>query len=317
MTELTCIDVCAVVVSYHPDPLVLANLVEAVAEQVGAVVLVDNGSGGGWQSDLAATMQAASGALIAQPSNSGLAAAQNLGIEWARAHGFTCVLLLDQDSEPGNDMVVALRRALVALSATSQVAAVGPRFHDLREHRDAPFVHVRFPFNRKMWCEQPGQTVACDFLISSGMLIPLAVLDRVGPMDAGLFIDNVDLEWGFRAQVQGYTLHGVCAATMHHRLGDTRRPLPFGLGQVVVHGPVRLYYMMRNRVRLYRMVHVPRVWIAQDLPRVLVKLLLFGVLIGPRWPNLRCMLRGLLDGMRGRQGEAPADLRGGSESARE
>jgi rhamnosyltransferase len=308
MTEQCSLDVCAVVVSYHPDPVAVAKLVEAVARQVGAVVLVDNGSEGDWQSGMAASLHAAGGILMPQSRNLGLAAAQNRGIEWARECGFTYVLLLDQDSEPGDGMVASLREALVRLSNAGQVAAVGPRFHDLREHRDAPFVRVRFPLNRKLWCEQPAQTIACNFLISSGMLIPLAVLDRVGPMDAGLFIDNVDLEWGFRAQARGYALYGVCAATMHHRLGDTRRALPFGLGQVVVHGPVRLYYMMRNRVRLYRLPHTPRVWIAQDLPRVLVKLLLFSVLIGPRGRNLRCMLRGLLDGMRGRQGEAPADL---------
>ncbi|CAM5236463.1 hypothetical protein [Rhodanobacter lindaniclasticus] len=58
------------------------------------------------------------------------------------------------------------------------------------------------------------------------------------------------------------------------------------------------------------MAHTPRVWVAQDVPRVVVKLFLFGVLIGPRRRNLRCMLRGLADGIRGCEGEAPADLRG-------
>jgi rhamnosyltransferase len=297
-------------VSYHPDPAAIANLVETVAVQVGAVVLVDNGSDGDWQSELAASMRAAGGELIRQPLNSGLAAAQNLGILRARARGYGYVLLLDQDSEPGPGMVTSLQKALMALSATSRVAAVGPRFHDPREQRDAPFIRVRFPFNRKMCCEYPTQTIACDFLISSGMLIPLEVLDHVGLMDAALFIDNVDMEWGFRAQSKGYALHGVCAATMHHRLGDARRGLPLGLGQVVVHGPVRLYYMMRNRLRLYCLPHTPRRWIAQDVPRVLLKLFLFSVFVGPRWRNLRCMLRGLFDGVRGRQGEAPADLPG-------
>ncbi len=308
MTEHPGHEVCAVVVSYHPDPTTIGRLIDSVARQVGAVVLVDNASDGGWQPAVAATLHVVGGALLAQPTNVGLAAAQNVGIEWARAHGYRYILLLDQDSQPGGDMVAALVQALRTLSAAGQVAAVGPRFHDLREHRDAPFVRLRFPLNRKLWCEQPAQVIACDFLIGSGMLIPLEVLDRVGPMDAGLFIDNVDLEWGFRAQAQGCTLHGVCAATMHHRLGDARRALPFGLGQVVVHGPGRLYYMMRNRVLLYRLPHTPRVWIAQDLPRVLVKLLLFGVLIGPRWRNLRCMLRGLWDGVRGRRGAGPSDL---------
>lgn len=308
MTEQPCPDVCAVVVSYRPDPHAIATLVETMAGQAAAVVLVDNDSAGDWQSDMARRMHKAGGVLLRQSHNVGLAAAQNLGIAWARERGYEHVLLLDQDSEPGEGMVGSLRDALMTLSTTGQVAAVGPRFHDLREQRDAPFVRVRFPFSRKLWCNSSAQTIACDFLISSGTLIPLDVLDRVGPMDAGLFIDNVDMEWGFRAQAQGYTLHGVCAATMHHRLGDTRRALPFGLGQVVVHGPLRLYYMMRNRVLLYRLPHTPRAWIAQDVLRVLVKLLLFSVLIGPRWRNSRCMLRGLWDGLRGRRGAGPSDL---------
>ena len=311
MTEQLCPDVCAVVVSYHPDPLVIRSLVEAVAGQVGAVVLVDNGGAGAWQPAVAEILRAGGGAVLVQPHNVGLALAQNIGIGWAREHGYRQVLLLDQDSEPGDGMVAALQQALSMLSQSGKVAAVGPRFHDLREDRDAPFVRLGFPLNRKSWCVPGTPHIRCDFLISSGTLIPVAVLDQVGPMDAGLFIDNVDMEWGFRAQAQGYALYGVCAATMHHRLGDTRRALPFELGQVVVHRPVRLYYMMRNRVRLYRLPHTPRVWIAQDLPRVLVKLMLFGVLIGPRWRNLRWMLRGLVDGMHGRQGEAPADLRDG------
>ncbi|MGN6655196.1 MAG: glycosyltransferase family 2 protein [Rhodanobacter sp.] len=310
MTDLAASRVCAVIVTYRPEAGAVDGLVGAVESQVDSLVLVDNASPGNWQQALAARLAARGGALLAQSRNLGLAAAQNRGIDWAREHGHDHVLLLDQDSEPGEGMVAALRGALRELSAVGPVAAVGPRFHDAREHRDAPFVRIGFPLNRKLWCDGSTPTIACDFLISSGMLVPLAVIDRVGAMDAGLFIDNVDLEWSFRARAQGYALHGVCAATMRHRLGDARRALPFGLGQVVVHGPVRLYYMMRNRVRLYRMAHTPRAWIAQDVPRVAVKLFLFGVLIGPRRRNLRCMLRGLLDGMRGRQGEAPADLPG-------
>ena len=282
-------------------------LVENTGGQVGAVVLVDNASEGGWQESLAAVLSRRGGALLEQSANLGLAAAQNVGIEWARSNGYGQVLLLDQDSKPGVDMVACLWRALQALSVDQKVAAVGPRFHDLREHRDAPFVRIGFPFNRKLYCNSENQTVGCDFLISSGMLIPVGVLDQTGSMDARLFIDNVDLEWSFRVRALGYSLHGVCAATMHHRLGDSRHRLPFGAGQVVVHGPTRLYYMMRNRLRLYRLAHTPKTWTAQDLPRLLVKLFLFGVLIGPRRRNLRFMFRGLHDGLRGRYGVCPID----------
>lgn len=298
------------IVSYQPERAAIAGLVEIVASQVGSVVVVDNASDGDWQSALSGALSARGGVLLGQSRNIGLAAAQNIGIDWARVHGYRHVLLLDQDSEPSAGMVGSLLQALQTASAIRKVAAVGPRFHDLREDRDAPFMRIGFPLNRKVWCTADSQSIACDFLISSGALIPLTVLDQVGPMDAGLFIDNVDLEWSFRAQAKGYGLYGVCAATMHHRLGDGRRALPFGCGQVVVHGPVRLYYMMRNRMLLYRMPYTPRAWIAQDMPRVLAKLLLFSVLIEPRRRNLRCMLRGLSDGLRGRRGACPDDLVG-------
>jgi rhamnosyltransferase len=298
--------VCAVIVTYQPDAAALYALLDAVTPQVGAVVLVDNASDGIWQHELERTRTDI--ALLRQPCNVGLAVAQNAGIDCARARGCSHVLLLDQDSEPGAGMVDALLNALQQLSVEQPVGAVGPRFHDRREHRDAPFVRVSFPRSQKLWCESDAQCIACDFLISSGALISLQAIDQIGAMDAGLFIDNVDLEWSFRARAKGYALFGVCAATMHHHLGDDRRALPFSLGKIVVHGPSRLYYMMRNRLRLYGMRHTPFVWIAQDVPRVLVKLFLFGVLIGPRWRNLRFMLRGLWDGLMGRQGACPADL---------
>lgn len=302
MTDSSPETVCAVIVSYHPEVATLRRLLDTLLPQVGAAVVVDNSASGNWQQALAAEMLGHDGALLAQPHNAGLAAAQNIGIDWARMHGFHHVLLLDQDSDPGPGMVASLLAALQQLSAAGAVAAVGPRFHDLREQRYAPFVRIGFPFNRKLWCDGGTRHVACDFLISSGTLIPMAVLDQVGSMNAGLFIDNVDMEWCFRVCAHGYVLYGVCSATMSHRLGDTRHALPFGTGNVVVHGPLRLYYMMRNRLLLYRMPHTPRAWIAQDVPRLLVKLLLFGVLIGPRARNLRFMLRGLWDGVRGCDG---------------
>ncbi|MGN2247006.1 glycosyltransferase family 2 protein [Frateuria sp. GZRR35] len=293
------------VVTYHPDPDQLRALLASLQDQVGATVVVDN-SGPDQRSSIDADGWAVA-AILQQPSNIGLAKAQNLGIDWARQHGFDYVVLFDQDSLPGQGMVHALLRAIDLLSTAGPVAAVGPRFHDLREDRHAPFVRLGFPLNRKLRCAPGRSTIECHFLISSGALLPLTALEDIGDMDASLFIDNVDLEWSFRAIAKGYTLHGVCAATMHHRLGDARKTLPLGLGQVTVHRPVRLYYMMRNRVRLYRMPHTPGIWVAQDLPRVMVKLFLFTVFVAPRGRNLRFMVRGLWDGWRGRAGACPLE----------
>jgi len=293
-------DVCALIVTYRPDHAMLLRLLESIGSQVGAVVVVDNT--GEDCATRAPEILPGIAEIVRQPENIGLAAAQNVGIEWARAHRFKYVLLLDQDSMPHDGMVDALLMAFARIDDQAKVAAVGPQFRDLRESRGAPFVRLGFPFNRKIYGEHERDIVKSDFLISSGTLVPVAVIDRVGAMNEALFIDNVDLEWGFRAQAMGYGLYGVCAATMHHQLGESRHALPFDMGRIVVHGPARLYYMMRNRVLLYRMPHTPRVWVAQDVLRVGIKFFLFSVVVGPRLRNIRYMARGLWDGLRGRSG---------------
>lgn len=294
-------DVCAVVVTFQPQPALLQRQLQALRGQVDMIVVIDNGSEAGWHAAVREQLDAR-GELLALGGNCGLAAAQNAGIARARMHGAGHVLLMDQDSVPQTGMVATLRAALERLSRQQAVAAVGPRFHDQHAGRDAPFVRVRFPFNRKLHGRAGQAPLACDFLISSGCLVPMAVLDAVGEMDAGLFIDNVDLEWSFRARAHGFALFGVPDAVMLHSLGDGRS----ARAGIVLHGPLRLYYMMRNRLRLYRLPQTPRRWVWQDLPRVLVKLFLFAVVVGPRWRNLYCMLRGLGDGLAGRQGPAPA-----------
>lgn len=291
-------EVCAVVVSHRPDLAVLSQALAALRAQVGHVVVVDNGSPG---PDVHAIGDAHPGIeVLALPENLGLAAGLNAGVRVARARpGVTQVLLMDQDSVPASGMVATLQAALAGLSRTGKVAAVGPRYRDARETADAPFVRIGFPFNHKLRCNGEA-TIRCDFLITSGCLVPLAVLDEVGGMDEALFIDNVDVDWCFRATAMGYTVHGVCAARLDHRLGDARRRVAGAPRAIVVHPPWRLFYMMRNRVLLYRRRHTPWRWVAQDVLRLPVKLFLFAVLVPPRLANLRQMLAGLRAGIAGR-----------------
>jgi rhamnosyltransferase len=291
--------VCAVLVSYCPDEAALRAELDAVLPQVAATLVVDNASTPALSPE---TTTGAEVMVLAQ--NVGLAEAQNRGIAWARERGYEYVLLLDDDSRPEPDMVTQLVVAHRELSRTVRVGAVGPRYRDLREHADAPFVRVKFPRSDLLHCEASGAPIECDFLISSGALIPLAVLDDVGDMLSGFFIDNVDLEWSFRVRSHGYRLYGVCAAVMQHALGDERLRLPGGRAQVV-HSPSRLYYMTRNRIMLYRMPHTPAVWTWQDLLRLPIKLAIFSLLVPPRRRNARYMLRGVLDGLRRRSGPCP------------
>lgn len=302
--------VCAVVVTHRPDTALLARALAAIAPQVEALVVFDNGSGDAALDRLRPLVAAHGGTLLHDAGNVGLAEGFNRGIAKARAGGHGFVLLLDQDSVAAPDMVATLVAAHGRLAARAGadgapgVAAVGPQFVDARTGMPGPFVRIGFPFNRKI-AGGPGEVVECDFLISSGCLVPVAVLDAVGGMDASLFIDNVDLDWSFRARHAGYRLFGVCDARMEHSIGDRllrSRWVPTG---VLVHGPGRLYYMMRNRLLLYRRPHVPRTWVAQDLLRLCGKFARMSLRVGPRRRNLAAMTAGLRDGLLGRSGPRP------------
>jgi rhamnosyltransferase len=296
-------DVCAVIVSHRPDVALLRRVVAAIASQVDHVVLVDNATDCAAFDAFVAEL-AASGCRVERLAhNAGLAAGLNVGIALARDAGFGHVLLLDQDSVAGPDMVVTLLRNLADLSRHHRVGGVGAQFVDPRNGVVGPFVRIGFPLNRKI-LGGPGQRIACDFLISAGSLLPVAVLDDVGAMDESLFIDNVDLDWCFRARRRGYRLYGICDARMQHSIGDTLRPSRWRRRGIFIHSPARLYYLTRNRLLLYRRAQTPRIWIAQDLPRLVGKFLRMSLLIAPRGENARAMLRGIRDGLLGRGGPA-------------
>lgn len=296
----------AVVVTYHAKREKLSDLLDAIADQVETVVVVDNGSSGDLRTWLRDVGDFRKLELLLLDQNMGVAAAHNIGIGRARVLGADAVLLLDQDSLPAPDMVAALRDALGSLVAGGElVAAVGPYLVDQRTLEPSPFVRFGLLFNQHLYCSgnRSNEFVESDVLITSGTLIPTSSLDRVGGLDEALFVDNVDIEWCFRARSRGYKLYGVCSALMRHVLGDglMKTWLPFSR-EIVIHPPIRLYYIVRNHIILYKRAYTPFRWIVQDLLRLLFKAVLFATLISPRLTNISMMLKGFRDGVWGRTG---------------
>ena len=296
--------VLAVVVCYHPDVRQLTRLAESLVALPGLEVLfIDNTE---LETSCAAIRQAVSHLsvrVLCPGTNSGLGAAHNMGIREARARGCKAVLLLDQDSLLDAPSLRALCRAYDFLTARGeQVAAVGPTFIDPRNGHCFPFV-CRHGLRMRPVSEGPGNTVACDLLISSGSLIPLAAIDAVGDLDADLFIEYVDVEWCIRARTHGWKVYGVTDALMTHTLGDDALNV---MGRKIpVHSPQRQYYLLRNAVLLARMPHVSWQWRLHLVYRLTAQLVLFGTFCRPRLQRLRWMLQGIWDGLLGRRGRTP------------
>ena len=236
--------------------------------------------------------------------NRGIAAAQNVGIEHALRLGATHVLLSDDDSLPAPDMVERLVTAIRSPEPPGRVAAVGPVTIDPRTGT-APLVFTdqrTGPRRIPALPTKDGEQVDVAFLIASGCLIDVAALREVGTMNADLFIDHVDLEWGVRARTAGWSLRVVIGAELTHSLGDGTRPVPWRSRAVHIQAPMRNYFMVRNTVWLIRGRLLPSAW-RRGYSWWLTRYIGYYVLaVRPRRQRTRLMAAGLLDGLRGRLG---------------
>lgn len=293
--------VVAVVVTYKPELPVLFKLLDSLLDQVASVVIVDNGIG----TDLLAAVAQrgeSSEYFLPMGDNLGIAEAQNQGIAWARRFGASHVILFDHDSAPAPDMVAKLLACEQRLCATGHlVASVGPRYLDERQSNPPPFIRVEGLSLKRCFLPEDGDAVSVDYLIASGCLIPISALDVVGDMDAGLFIDYVDIEWGQRARSKGYKNFGCFSASMAHSLGDD--PIRFFGTAYPVRTPLRHYYMFRNAVLLYRMKHVPLSWKLADGLRGILRFGFYTLFAKPRSQHLKMMLTGIFHGLRGKTGK--------------
>ncbi len=293
--------VCAVIVTYNPCLDRLLSSITKLSAQLDGVVVVDNASQTPPPGALLDNHGFKFTELLELTENIGLAAGQNRGVLIALSRDFTHVLLLDQDSIPYAGMVKSLLAAESALiKKNKKVAVIGPQCIDSRSGLALPFCQISALGVKKInSTNDSGGDNYCDvdFIISSGSLIRRSVLSEVGLFCEGLFIDNVDIEWCYRASSLGFKCFGVFDAKLDHRLGDRVAQILGGLKLVHVHEPERLYFIMRNRISLYRKNHIPLRWKLNDFPRMLAKFILFSLLVNPRLKNCTAMIKGCYRGI--------------------
>lgn len=228
--------VCAILVSYHPDAE-LPRRVTRILDQAGALVIVDNGSGDEARAMLERIAADPRVSLVLNPANLGVARGLNLGVEQARAREFGWVLLLDQDSDLHGGMLSSLIEVRAAYPEPSRLAVVGAGFGE--ETRPA----------REPWAAWEE----VESVITSGSLIPLASHAIVGPFRDEFFIDYVDSEYCFRARAKGYRVIRTTKPLMSHTIGAPTRHTLLGVSKWTSnHSPDRRYYIARNDTVMLR-----------------------------------------------------------------
>lgn len=291
--------VSAVIVVYFPESKQLHKLINTLSTQVQTIIVVDNSD---IDEHLSFFDSKSDLHYIKLSENKGIAKAQNIGIAKAKELNTTDIILFDQDSTPSFSLIKDLLTARKAAKKDGvQVAAIGPSHIDTDSSEPSSFVTTD---NKKVSLFKPDSSIhymACDFIIASGCMVEMAILDKVGLMEEDLFIDCVDIEWGFRVKSLG--LISLCAprAQMHHKIGGS--PLSLFGRSITTHDPIRHYYFYRNFYFLLSRNYVPSVWKKYVFFKSAVQACIFCVLLRPRFQHFKAITKGIYHGLKGRAGK--------------
>lgn len=278
-------EILAVVVSYNGGSGT-AEAVEALAESVGYVHVVDNNSAPGSRAALAQLDDRPNVSVEYLPENMGIAHALNRGVARAVALGKSWILTMDQDSRPDRDMIGAYCSAVLG----------DPGIRNM-----SPVISDRGKTRRVA-------RQILSYAITSGNLVHMDVYRKVGGYCEELFIDGVDFDFSLRVRRAGFQIHLIPEARLHHRLGD-EKPEGVLIDWYTRHSPIRRYYMFRNLVYLLRW-HGLRFPVFAAKTLVAHAMLLLLILRHDPSPRIsyRFAARGFCDALRGRTGRIPVEL---------
>lgn len=295
MTIPTPEQVTAVIPAFNPSVSIL-HLIEQVAPQVRAIIIVDDGSTRGIDM---CSLEVDPRVHLVRQGNHGIAHALNVGFRTATKMDANCkyVLTLDQDTSLPADYV---EMACVRMSALRKLGLM-------------PGAVCASKFSG--WGVRPQGSIKSQpyafEVAQSGLMVDVATWQTLKGFSEGLFIDCVDLDFIIRSFDIGRPTFLADKCHLHHEAGDIRQPTFRFMSASVSsrwarfssHSPLRNYYISRNRLtmlRLYSRRH-PK-WAILSATREMRTLILSLIFGTARRETLRALVRGVRHSLVGRDG---------------
>lgn len=222
------VKILSVLPVYYPDDTIKANIMTYINE-IDFLIIVNNS-----KSDL-------SSLLIELPTdkvyeyvpnvNIGLSKSYNFALKYALENKYEFLLLMDQDSFFINNLFWGIIKHLQINPKISLIsAATSSDRSDFVESFDENF------YNRKI-------------LMSSGTLVRLNIISKIGFFDEKLFIDEIDHDYSIRCHLNGYLNLTTYKTFISHSVGETYTcKFPFNLlkNQIILHKPFRYFHIFKN-----------------------------------------------------------------------
>lgn len=219
-------EVLAGIVTYNPDVKVLIQNILCLYKQNTKILVVDNGSSN-YREIMAASINYQV-ELILNGRNFGIAAALNTIGEYAFNNNYKWFLTLDQDTIVSENLV----NTLLDLSTEHERTGIV-----------APYI------NRKGDYVSSYATKKVPVVITSGSLTNTNVWKKIGGFWEFLFIDEVDHDYCYRLNKNGYSIFQTDRVKVDHRIGNqSTKKILFHTFHPTNHSAFRRYFETRNSI---------------------------------------------------------------------
>lgn len=293
----------AALVTYNPDPDRLKSTISSLKKNKIDIVLIDNSPVSFIQKNRSQNdIDDHNFTYLPLNKNTGIANAQNIGINFALDKGYDYIILSDQDTNFPDNYLDGILKELKKLQLTEKnIAAIGPAYIDENKKNKPPFF-VKYNRGKLTQISQTNGTIEVSQLIASGTLITSDAIRKIGVMNSELFIDWVDMDWCWRAIRAGFKIYGTFNVNIHHQLGDSSRKI--GNRTVTIHSPFRNYFIVRNGLHLaFRGSLLDRKLHRRHLLKNIAIFYIGMIYLSEnRIEDIKMMSRGVLDAIRGKLG---------------
>lgn len=244
-------------------------------------VLVDNS-----EKDLSFFHNLTNATYIPCKKNLGIAAAQNIGIKYAKEHGFDNIVFFDQDSEFSEQYLSEMAQEYSRIKKICpKLVILGPKI--INKDTKQEYKHADVNNNDGF--------VVCRELISSGTIAETDSFDKIGLMEERLFIDCVDFEWCWRASKKGFLSAKTQNVSLFHKVGQHNRS--FCGFPIILSSPIRYYYQYRNFFRLLKRQYVPFKWKQKVIARKFIEFFVVPFIYQRNPKTLYYMIKGVANGL--------------------
>jgi GT2 family glycosyltransferase len=292
----------AIVVTFNRRELLLQCL-SALAGQsspLTAIVVVDNASTDGTQAAVEAYRARCPCNIVYVKLEHNTGGAGGFAHGVSRAMELDCdwLWLMDDDAIPQPDALASLYRA--SPTPENAYASAACRGNELSWAVNFVGDSGRLQATRQVTALSPVTEVS--FFPFLGFLIHKKMVATIGLPDAGYFISADDVEYSLRARAAGAKLLLVKASRIDHPIARVEYRNVLGHRLVYLSlAPWRRYYDTRNRLLVARNYYGVRFW-TEAIPGTLARFFLAFWLEADRWLQLKAIMAGCVDGIRGIKG---------------